>query len=108
VVTQPPPSQPQPDTAAQARRAELQKTRESLAGVAARANAIHGTLQNLQRSQAASGLGMRSDWVQAQSLMDSFIRGAQDALQAGDAESARDLMEKGERQLERLEKALNK
>jgi eukaryotic-like serine/threonine-protein kinase len=108
-MTAPPSApQPQPDTAAQARRAELQKLRESVATVTARANAIHITLGNLQRSQAASGLGMRSDWVQAQSLMDSFLRGAHDALNAGDAESARDLMEKGERQLEKLEKALNK
>ena len=108
-VTAPPAAQPtQPDAAAQTRRAELQKLRESVAMVTARANAIHSTLQNIQRSQAASGLGMRSDWVQAASLMDSFLRGAQDALNAGDAESARDLMEKSERQLEKLEKALNK
>jgi serine/threonine-protein kinase len=108
MTAEPSAPQPQPDTAAQTRRAELQRLRESVATVTARANAIHITLGNLQRSQAASGLGMRSDWVQAQSLMDSFLRGAHDALNAGDAESARDLMEKGERQLEKLEKALNK
>ena len=88
--------------------AELQKVRESLAMLGARATSIHSTLQNLQRSQAASGLGMRGDWVQSASLMDSFLRGADDALRAGDAASAKDLMEKGERQVEKLEKALNK
>jgi serine/threonine protein kinase len=109
-VQQPPvqqqPVQQQPDLSAQ--RAELQKVRESLAMLGARATSIHSTLQNLQRSQAASGLGMRGDWVQSASLMDSFLRGADDALRAGDAASAKDLMEKGERQVEKLEKALNK
>jgi eukaryotic-like serine/threonine-protein kinase len=109
-VQQPPvqqqPVQQQPDLSAQ--RAELQKVRESLAMLGARATSIHSTLQNVQRSQAASGLGMRGDWVQSASLMDSFLRGADDALRAGDAASAKDLMEKGERQVEKLEKALNK
>jgi serine/threonine-protein kinase len=102
-VVQPP---PQPDLSAQ--RAELQKVRVALVTLATRANSIHGTLQNLQRSQAASGLGLRSDWVQSASLMDSFLAGSHDALTAGDAAAAKDLMEKAERQVEKLEKALNK
>jgi serine/threonine-protein kinase len=101
-----PPAAPQPDLAAQ--RAELQKVRESLVMLSARANSIHSTLQNLERSQAANGLGLRGDWVQAATLMDGFLRGSNDALAAGDAAAARDLLEKSERQVERLEKALNK
>jgi serine/threonine-protein kinase len=101
-----PPQAPQPDLSAQ--RAELQKARESYAGLNARAMSVHSTLQNLQRSQAASGLGLRGDWLQAASLMDSFFQGARDAINAGDGAAARDLMDKGERQLEKLEKALNK
>jgi serine/threonine-protein kinase len=97
---------PQPDQSAQ--RAEMQKLRISLATMSARAASVHGTLQSLQRSQAASGLGLRGDWLQAASLMDSFIQGSNDALAAGDVPAAKDLMEKGERQLEKLEKALNK
>ena len=100
------PAAPQPDLAAH--RAELQKVRESLVMLSARATSIHSTLDNLQRSQAASGLGLRSDWVHSASLMDSFLRGAGDALNAGDAPAARDLMDKSERQVEKLEKALNK
>jgi hypothetical protein len=86
----------------------MQKVRESLSMLSARSISIHSTLQNLQRSQAASGLGLRGDWLQSATLMDSFLRGANDALAAGDAATARDLMEKGERQVEKLEKALNK
>jgi len=105
---QQPPAQapPQPDLAAQ--RAEMQKVRESLVTLSARAASIHSTLDNLRRSQAASGLGMRGDWLQSVSLMDSFLRGSNDALAAGDAASAKDLMEKAERQVDKMEKALNK
>jgi eukaryotic-like serine/threonine-protein kinase len=97
---------PQPDLAAQ--RAELQKLRISLVTMSARATGVHGTLDGIQRRQAASGLGLRSDWLQASSLMDTFFQGANDALNAGDVAAAKDLMDKGERQLEKLEKALNK
>ena len=97
---------PQPDLSAQ--RAELQKLREAYAGVSARALSVHSTLENLQRSQAAGGLGLRGDWLTAANLMDSFFKGSSDAIAAGDAPAAKDLMEKGERQLEKLEKALNK
>jgi hypothetical protein len=97
---------PQPDMAAQ--RAELQKLRISLATMSARAVGVHGTLDGMAKRQAASGLGMRSDWVQASTLMDTFFQGANDALAAGDVAAVKDLMDKGERQLEKLEKALNK
>jgi len=106
------PADPQPDLAAQraqqAHRAELQKVRESMVLVSARVNSIHSALQSVQRSQAASGLGMRSDWQQAAGLMDSFLQGSNDALSAGDTAAAKDFLEKSERQLEKLEKALNK
>ncbi|MCU1233617.1 MAG: serine/threonine protein kinase, partial [Candidatus Solibacter sp.] len=103
------PAAPQPDVAAQqSHRAELQKVRESVVLASARVNSIHSALDGIRRSQAASGLGMRSDWQQAASLMDSFLQGANDALAAGDAAAAKDFLEKSERQLEKLEKALNK
>ena len=51
---------------------------------------------------------MRSDWLQMSSLMDSFLQGSNDALAAGDSAAAKDFLDKAERQLERLEKALNK
>ena len=69
---------------------------------------VHGNQQSIQSWQTASGLGLRGDWVQAASLMDTFFQESKDALNAGDAAAAKDLMEKGERQLEKLEKALNK
>lgn len=84
------------------------KHREALAMLGARATSIHSTLDNLRRAQAASGLGLRGDWLQSATLMDSFLSGSNNALAAGDAVAAKDLMEKAERQIDKLEKALNK
>jgi eukaryotic-like serine/threonine-protein kinase len=112
VVNQAPPAvrtqtqQPPPEAPAQPQRAELLKARQSLAQLSVRANAIHSTLQGLQRSQAASGLGMRRDWLETASLMDAFLRGANDALNAGDQATAQDLMTKAEIQVDKLDKAL--
>jgi hypothetical protein len=74
----------------------------------ARANGIHSSLQTLQRAQAAQGLSLRGDMVEAASLMDSFMQGANSALNAGDSPSAKSFLEKAERQAERLEKFLNR
>jgi eukaryotic-like serine/threonine-protein kinase len=104
VVKQAPP--PAPEPAAQPQRAEVLKVRQSLVGLSVRASAIHNTLQSLQRSQAASGLGLRRDWVETAGLMDSFLRGANDALNAGDLSAAQDLPSKAEMQVDKLDKAL--
>jgi eukaryotic-like serine/threonine-protein kinase len=89
-------------------RAELQQIREQLAMLASRAGGIRTSLQSLQRSQAASGLNLRGDMQEAASLMDSYFNGAAAALNAGDAGAAKSLMDKAERQVEKLEKFLNR
>ena len=74
----------------------------------ARANGIHASLQTLQRSQAANGLNLRGDMMEAASLMDSYLQGANAALNAGDAGSAKNFLGKAELQVVRLEKFLNR
>jgi len=86
----------------------LQKLRISLATMSARASGVHSTLDGIRSRQAASGLGLRSDWLQASTLMDTFLQGSNDALNAGDIAAAKDLMEKADGQITKLEKALNK
>ncbi len=104
-----PPAQPPQNAAAEAaKRAELQRIREELVQVSARASAARTSVTNMQRSQAASGLGMRGDIVEASSLMQNYLQGANAALNAGDAEAAKNLSEKAERQLDRLEKFLGR
>lgn len=89
-------------------RAELQETREQIVMLGARANAVHQSLQTLQRTQAAGGLNLRGDMVEASSLMDSYLQGANAALNAGDVASAKSFLGKAESQVERLEKFLNR
>lgn len=89
-------------------RAELQQARESLVMVAARFSTARSSLQSIQRSQAASGLGMRGDITEAANLANTFLEGANSALTAGDAASARSFTEKAERQVEKIEKFLGR
>lgn len=114
----PPQGQPQPSapTAAPAQqaaappvdpgpsRAEIQKVRESLMLITNRASTVHTSLQNLQRSQSAQGYNVGGQYTGPAGLMDQYLRGANDALNANDLESARDFSAKAERQLEILEK----
>ena len=41
-------------------------------------------------------------------LMESFLKGASEAINASDTAAAKDLMDKADRQIEKLETALNK
>jgi hypothetical protein len=102
----PPQTTPAPEIAAQ--RAEWMAIRETFAKLSARASSVRNTLQNLQRSQAASGLGMSSNLLTPWNLMESFLKGASDAINASDITAAQDLMNKADRQIDRLETALNK
>jgi hypothetical protein len=89
-------------------RAELQEAREQLVMLNARVTGIHTTLDSLKRSQAASGLNLRGDMQTAASLMDSYMQGANSALNAGDLPAAKSFLEKADLQAERLEKFLNR
>ena len=88
--------------------AELQAIRERLVKVQSRAVAARASLDALRSSQAASGLGLRGDMVEAAALLASYLEGGRSALTAGDADSAKDLTEKSERQLERIENFLGR
>ena len=98
----------QPAAPAGPSRAELQQVRESIAMVGVRAAGIRSSLQSLQRSQAASGLNLRGDMQTAANLMNSYLDGADAALNAGDVLQARSFLEKAEPQVQKLEKFLNR
>ena len=89
-------------------RAELQEVRESIALIGVRASGIRTSLQSLQRSQAASGMNLRGDMQAAANLMDTYLDGAQAALNAGDVAQARVFLDKAEPQVQKLEKFLNR
>ncbi len=89
-------------------RAEVQAARERYVQLDARASGIRQSLQSLQRAQAASGLNLSSRFTGPAALMDSYLKGAGDALHESDSAAANDLMDKAERQVEVLEKLLNR
>lgn len=87
---------------------EVLEFREHLAMLTSRAEGVRTSLQTLRRQQAASGLNLRGDIQEALEMMNTYMRGAHDAMQAGDLPAARGYADKGERQLEKLEKFLNR
>jgi len=99
-ATPPPPQQNAGNTAA------LEKSREQMVMMAARATAVMKSMDRMEQAQAKSGLGIRSDMKAARSLMESFLDQAEAALQASDAAGARRNLDKAETQLGKLEEWL--
>jgi len=99
------PAAPQPDAAT---RAALQEVREQLIMLNVRANGIRGSLKRLEGAQAAGGMGMNASLQGPLDLMNSYLDEAANALNGGDAASAKSFKDKAEKQVERLEKALNR
>ncbi|MDR3700160.1 MAG: serine/threonine-protein kinase [Candidatus Sulfopaludibacter sp.] len=85
-------------------RAELQKAREALTLLSNRAATVHNSMQSLQQSQAAQGYGLGGQYTGPAGLMDTYLRGAADALEAKDLAASKDFSAKAERQIEILEK----
>ena len=82
--------------------------REHLAMLNVRAGGIRSSLQSMQRSQAASGLNLRGDMQEAANMMNTYLSGADAALNASDVTAARSFADKAEKQVEKLEKFLNR
>ena len=95
----------QPDAAT---RAALQEVREQLAMLNVRANGIRGSLKRLESAQAAAGMGLNASLQGPLDLMNGYLDEAANALNGGDAAAAKSFMDKAEKQVERLEKALNR
>ena len=74
--------------------------------LAARAAAVRNSLSNLKRSQEASGMSLRGDMAAAESRMNSLMEGANAALSAQDAPSARKFIDRADVEVEKLEKFL--
>jgi eukaryotic-like serine/threonine-protein kinase len=86
--------------------AVLQELRESLVQLSARAGAVRTSLQNLKRSQAANGMSLRGDMAAAETRMNSMMEGANAALNAQDAASAKKFIDSADGEVEKLEKFL--
>ena len=82
--------------------------REHLGMLGVRSTGVRTSLDTLQRSQAARGMSLRGDMVEASTMMTSYLEAASAALNAGDVTQAKSFADKAERQVEKLEKFLNR
>jgi serine/threonine protein kinase len=87
-------------------RAEMQAAREQMMQLGVRVNGIKGSLQSMQRSMG--NMNLSSKFTEPAGLMDGYMKGATDALNDHDLDSAKSFMEKAERQVVILEKLLNR
>jgi serine/threonine-protein kinase len=107
---EPPPqprAEPQPVVPPGPSRAEMTRAREHVAKMQIRADAVRTSLQALKRIQQANGMTLNARFTQPEGLMNTYLRGANEALNAEDLPAFRDYANKAERQLEILEKLLN-
>ena len=95
-----PAEQPHIDLASQKAIADA---RDRLFLMAARVNAVKDSMANLQRRQAAAGLGLRGDMVAANQRMEYQLDEADRAIKGGDPAAAKQRLDAAERELERLE-----
>ena len=89
-------------------RVEVQRLRDRLDLMYARARTVRSALADLQNQQSAQGVGARSDWVEAFNRMNMFLKQSTAAINDGNPTAATEAMAKAERELEILEKALGR
>ena len=87
---------------------EIREVRDRLMNMDARADAARNGVQQLRRQQQAQGLDIRGDMLGAMNRMNSYLGEADRALGQNDLESAKDYMEKADRELSKLEGFLGK
>lgn len=76
--------------------------------LAARAAAVRTSVDNLERQQQASGLGLRGDMVAARESMNYLMGEARNSLAAGDAAATKRNLDMAEQQVEKLERFLGR
>ncbi|MGC8793875.1 MAG: protein kinase domain-containing protein [Bryobacteraceae bacterium] len=112
VSQQPPAAREAPPRAAErspaAASRALQQLQDHMVRLASRAGAVHSSLENLQRQQAAMGLGLRGDVAAAWKRMEYYMDQAEAALNKGDAAAAQRHLDAAERELDRLETFLGR
>ncbi len=85
-----------------------QQLQDRMVMLASRAGAVRSTLENLQRQQAAMGLGLRGDMAAAWKRMEYYMDQAEAALNRGDVSAAQRHMDAAEREIDRLEAFLGR
>lgn len=76
--------------------------------LATRFGPLKSSIENMRRSQAASGLGMRQDILSAQQRAELYLDESEHAIRNGDTAAAAKSLAAAEREVERLEKFLGR
>jgi eukaryotic-like serine/threonine-protein kinase len=98
------PSMPAADTSpAKVDDAEISALTDRMMLMGARVAAVRSSLDGLWNSQAASGLGLRSDIVASEQRLLAQMDGAEGSLKSNDAKSARKRLDGAEAELDKLE-----
>jgi serine/threonine-protein kinase len=100
-----PPPQPGPPPVDEA---ALEHQRERLGLLAARANAVRGTLQNLEQQQRSQGLGLRGDISASWKRMEFLLDEAEAALKRQDLAAAKRHLANAERETDKLDQFLGR
>jgi len=87
---------------------EITPLRNRMMQMAVRAGAIRTSLQNLRRQLESSGLGLRTDIVEAEQRLVLDMDAAEAALDHGSATEAGVKLDAAETELGKLEKFLNR
>ena len=87
---------------------ELEEIERQMDQLASRAGAVHDSLENLRRQQAAQGLGLRGDIASTQERMNTYLGKAQAAMRKEDLRASKKYMELAEPEIEKLEKFLGR
>jgi hypothetical protein len=82
--------------------------REQLMLMAARVSSVRASIDNMRRSQAGSGLGLRGDIASAEKQLEFYLDEAESAITRADAGSARKNLVGAERTLRTLERFLGR
>jgi len=89
-------------------RKEFMQVREHAISLAARANALRASLQNLEEQQRRSGLSMRTDIATSWKRMEAFLDEAEAALKDRDLPGAKRALALAEREADRLDRFLGR
>jgi hypothetical protein len=86
--------------------AALNEAREQLPQLGIRAAAVRSSLENLQRSQAKQGLGLRADIVATAQRMDYQLNATDEAVRRGDGAGAKKALDAAEKAVSKIESFL--
>ena len=94
--------------AAKAREAELDRIEHEIDQLTGRAASVNSSVEGIRQQQAAMGVGLRGDVASHLASMQANLAKAQDAIGRGDVERAKRYTGLADRDVEALEKFLNR